>query len=111
MTSMPERPDTTEKARLTTRPPGEVTRGKEGESGRALSESESPLQWNAGDLGCGELVLELRMRLERMPPGQILVLTARDPGAPADLPAWCRLTGHALVEARHPVYHIRRKET
>jgi len=70
-----------------------------------------PISWDAGDLGCGELVLELRMRLQRMQPGQILELTARDPGAPADLPAWCRLTGHTLVGARHPVYHIRRKET
>jgi tRNA 2-thiouridine synthesizing protein A len=51
------------------------------------------------------------MRLERMEPGQVLELTARDPGTPADLPAWCRLTGHTLVEARHPAYYIRRKES
>jgi tRNA 2-thiouridine synthesizing protein A len=74
-------------------------------------ESGPPIKWHAGDLGCGELVLELRMRLERMEPGQVLELTARDPGAPADLPAWCRLTGHTLVEARHPAYYIRRKES
>jgi tRNA 2-thiouridine synthesizing protein A len=66
--------------------------------------------WDAGDLGCGELVLELRMRLARLRPGQVLELVARDPGAPADLPAWCRMTGHALLAQRHPVYHIRRKE-
>ncbi|HSE92474.1 MAG TPA: hypothetical protein VLF19_04140 [Methylomirabilota bacterium] len=41
----------------------------------------------------------------------MLELVARDPGAPADLPAWCRLTGHALVEQRPPVYRIRRKES
>jgi len=68
-------------------------------------------QWDAGDLGCGELVLELRQRLEAMRPGQVLILTARDPGARADIPAWCRLTGHALIEHHHPVYQIRRKET
>lgn len=66
--------------------------------------------WDAGEMGCGELLLELRTRFERMRPGQILELIARDPGAPADIPAWCRLTGHALVMERHPVYHIRRKE-
>lgn len=65
--------------------------------------------WDAGETGCGELVLELRMRLERLSPGQILELIARDPGAPADIPAWCRLTGHPLVDERHPVYRIRRK--
>jgi tRNA 2-thiouridine synthesizing protein A len=67
-------------------------------------------RWDAGDRGCGELVLELKMRIERLGPGQVLELVARDPGAPADIPAWCRLTGHALVEERHPVYRIRRKE-
>jgi tRNA 2-thiouridine synthesizing protein A len=66
--------------------------------------------WDAGDLGCGELVLELSTRLARLRPGQVLKLIARDPGAPADLPAWCRLTGHTLARQEHPVYHIRRKE-
>lgn len=67
-------------------------------------------QWNAGDLGCGDLVLELRLRLQPMKSGEILKLTARDPGAPEDLPAWCRLTGHALLFAQHPEYWIQRKE-
>jgi tRNA 2-thiouridine synthesizing protein A len=67
--------------------------------------------WDAGDLGCGELVLELRFRIEQLEPGALLRLVAVDPGARADLPAWCRLTGHALVAADHPVYLIRRKES
>ena len=67
-------------------------------------------RWDAGDLGCGDLVLELRQRLEAMRPGQVLTLTAYDPGARADIPAWCRMTGHALIAAQHPVYQIRRKE-
>jgi tRNA 2-thiouridine synthesizing protein A len=66
--------------------------------------------WDAGDLGCGELVLELKLRLDRLRPGHVLKLVALDPGAPADLPAWCRMTGHTLVSATHPVYLIRRKE-
>jgi tRNA 2-thiouridine synthesizing protein A len=72
--------------------------------------SEAPLEWDAGDLGCGELVLELRMRLHTMRPGQLLRLTARDSGAVEDLPAWCRMTGHTLVSQESPVYLIRRKE-
>ena len=71
----------------------------------------SDAEWNAGDLGCGELVLELRRRLQAMPAGHVLRLEAHDPGAPADIPAWCRMTGHTLVLAQHPVYLIRRKET
>jgi tRNA 2-thiouridine synthesizing protein A len=68
-------------------------------------------EWDAGELGCGELVLTLRGRLQALQPGQVLKLTALDPGAPADIPAWCRLTGHALIDERPPVYLIRRKET
>ena len=67
-------------------------------------------EWDAGHLGCGELVVELRFRLDTMTPGQIMKLTARDPGAPADIPAWCRMTGHALVGGQPPVYLIQRKE-
>jgi tRNA 2-thiouridine synthesizing protein A len=65
--------------------------------------------WDAGEMGCGELVLELRFRLQDMPAGSMLELTANDPGAPEDLPAWCRMTGHELVDARHPKYWIRRR--
>lgn len=65
--------------------------------------------WDAGDMGCGELVLELRFRIQELRGGAVLELTATDPGAPEDLPAWCRMTGHELVESRHPKYWIRRK--
>jgi tRNA 2-thiouridine synthesizing protein A len=66
--------------------------------------------WDAGDLGCGELVLALRGRLNALPSGAVLQVTATDPAAPEDLPAWCRLTGNPLIDARPPVYLIRRKE-
>lgn len=65
--------------------------------------------WDAGELGCGDLVLELRMRLAELQPGQVLWLTSRDLGAPEDIPAWCRVTGNPLTRADHPNYWIRRK--
>lgn len=67
-------------------------------------------EWDAGDMGCGELVLELRGRVLALPARGVLRLVARDPGAPEDLPAWCRMTGHTLVRAEHPEYWIRRRE-
>ena len=75
-----------------------------------LSELGVDATWDAGDLACGDLILHLRSRVESMAPGQLLRLVAHDSGAAADLPAWCRLTGHALLAAQHPVYLIRRKE-
>jgi tRNA 2-thiouridine synthesizing protein A len=66
--------------------------------------------WDAGDMGCGELLLALRVRLSTLRPGDVLFLTAHDVAAPEELPAWCRLTGHHLDRAAHPHYHVRRKE-
>jgi tRNA 2-thiouridine synthesizing protein A len=66
--------------------------------------------YDAGDLGCGDLVLELRFRLADLPPGAVLQVTARDPAAPIDLPAWCGLCGHSLLHAEHPDYWIRRRD-
>jgi len=76
----------------------------------ALRALHTDADWDAGDMGCGDLVLELRLRLQPMQPGHIMKLCARDPGAPQDLPAWCRLTGHILLRAEHPTYWIKRKE-
>jgi tRNA 2-thiouridine synthesizing protein A len=79
-----------------------------------VSDARDPVaadaEWNAGDLGCGELVLELRGRMLELAPDAVLRLIATDPGAPADIPAWCRMTGHELVSGDPPMYLIRRKE-
>ncbi|MDD5181187.1 MAG: sulfurtransferase TusA family protein [Gallionellaceae bacterium] len=53
-------------------------------------------EWDAKDMSCGDLVLDLRSRLRKMP-GKVLKVIARDPGAPSDLPAWCKMTGDELV--------------
>jgi tRNA 2-thiouridine synthesizing protein A len=66
-------------------------------------------RWDAGDIGCGQLVVELRLRVGQLRPGDTIEVVANDPGASTDIPAWCRMTGHALVSARHPVYVIQRK--
>jgi tRNA 2-thiouridine synthesizing protein A len=58
-------------------------------------------EWHAGELSCGDLVLELRRRV-RQAPGQVFKVIALDAGAPSDLPAWCAMTGHALL-AHDPV--------
>lgn len=69
----------------------------------------SAVCWDAGDQGCGEIVLELRIRIERLAPGEVMHLIARDLGIPEDLPAWCRLTGHNLIRATPPDYWIERR--
>jgi tRNA 2-thiouridine synthesizing protein A len=81
--------------------------------GRGQSGAPSPaidVEWDAGDLACGDLIVQLRGRMGTLRAGQVLRVVALDPGAREDLPAWCRLTGHTLLTADHPVYLIRRKE-
>jgi tRNA 2-thiouridine synthesizing protein A len=78
------------------------------EAGAAVPEAVA--HYDAGDLGCGDLVLELRFQLAEMASGAVLRVTARDPAAPVDLPAWCGLCGHTLLHAAHPDYWIRRRD-
>ena len=61
-------------------------------------------------MGCGELLLELKFKMADLRPGQIFLLTALDPGAREDIPSWCRMTGHGLPRAEHPMYWIARRE-
>ncbi len=71
--------------------------------------AENGVEWDAGELACGDLLLQLRQRMRSLSPGAILDLTTRDRGAVEDIPAWCRLTGHRLLSQEHPTYRIERK--
>ena len=67
------------------------------------------IHWDAGEIGCGHLASGVARKLASIEAGELLMLITRDAGAPVDIPAWCRLTGHALVSATHPNYIIRKK--
>ena len=67
--------------------------------------------WDAGDMGCGELVIDLRRRIKALSPLEALHLIALDPGVIADIPAWCRKTGNQLKLAEHPHFLIERKDS
>lgn len=68
---------------------------------------------DAEQAGCGDLMVLLMRSIRKIGPGGILELIARDPGAAADVPSWCRLTGHELLAGpagpEHDTYFIRRK--
>jgi len=73
-----------------------------------MAPTREPETWDAGHMGCGELVMLLRLRLKAMP-GEVLRVIALDSGAPEDLPAWCRMTRNKLVHHDPPTrsYWIR----
>lgn len=65
---------------------------------------------DAGEQSCGDLAIALKRAVERLRGGEILKLVCRDPGAKADVPAWCRLTGHRLLWGDGSTFYIQRKE-
>jgi len=65
--------------------------------------------FDALELGCGQLLLDLNLIIRRQPAGANILLATRDVGSKVEIPAWCRLTGNRLVEAAHPFYLIERK--
>lgn len=89
--------------------PDELEELGEGLDSLEPGELEPAETWDAGDMSCGDLVLELRLRLAERTAGELILVRATDPGAPEDIPAWCRVTGHPLVRTAPPLYWIRRR--
>jgi tRNA 2-thiouridine synthesizing protein A len=50
-------------------------------------------------LSCPVPVINLAKRITEVPVGGVVVLLADDPGAKVDIPVWCRMKGHELVDA------------
>ena len=63
------------------------------------------------DRGCGDFLLELKLHLAGFPAGTRFMIASRDAVAPIEVPAWCRLTGHVLLDARPPYFLIRKRDT
>lgn len=78
---------------------------------RGVSEEPAPVVIDGGDLGCARLLVLLRDRARDLPDGTEVHLVTVDPVAPIDLPAWCRMTGHAYLGpvegAQPPTYRVR----
>jgi len=65
-------------------------------------------RWDAGEAGCGALIVGLKREIDRIQAGEMLEVTANDPAAFIDLAAWCEMTGNALVTEHPPIYLVRR---
>ncbi|MEJ2603513.1 MAG: sulfurtransferase TusA family protein [Gammaproteobacteria bacterium] len=72
-------------------------------------ESGTKTCWDAGEAGCGRLIIGVKQQVEKMRAGEILYVIARDPAAHIDLDHWCHMTGHSLVFANHPDYALKKK--
>jgi len=50
---------------------------------------------------CPMPVIRTQNRIAELAPGDTLEVHATDPGALHDIPAWCRVHGHAIVSTSH----------
>jgi tRNA 2-thiouridine synthesizing protein A len=51
------------------------------------------------NLLCPMPVIRTQAQIARMEPGEELEVIATDPGARQDIPAWCRVHGHDLIQS------------
>ena len=70
-----------------------------------MSDDDATL--DARGLLCPLPVIRTQDRVKSMRPGEVLTVTATDPGTLADIPAWCRVHGHEVCDARREAGEIR----
>ncbi len=66
-------------------------------------------EFDGGEETCGRVIINLYMYLKPMPPGTRILVISKDPAAPIEFPAWCRMTGNTLLAKAHPYYLIEYK--
>lgn len=55
---------------------------------------------DARRLLCPLPVIRTQNAMKALAPGDLLVVTATDPGVLQDIPAWCRINGHRVLASR-----------
>lgn len=63
-------------------------------------------EFDGGDETCGRVIVNLHLYTRDQEPGTRVLVISRDPGAPMELPAWCRMTKNDLIDFHHPYYLV-----
>ncbi|MCU7834735.1 MAG: sulfurtransferase TusA family protein [gamma proteobacterium symbiont of Taylorina sp.] len=58
------------------------------------------IQLDARRLLCPLPVIRTQDAIATMVPGETIIVTSTDPGAKADIPAWCRINGHKVIDIK-----------
>jgi TusA-related sulfurtransferase len=72
----------------------------------ALPDWDFDDEFDGGDETCGRVIVNLYLYIRDQQPGLRILVISRDPGAPVELPAWCRMTKNELTKMEHPYYLI-----
>ncbi len=57
-------------------------------------------QLDARRMFCPMPVIRTQDKVNELEPGDTLEVVSTDPGALNDIPAWCRINGHKVIETR-----------
>ena len=60
----------------------------------------SNYQLDARHMLCPLPIIKTQDRVAELSTGDVLEVTCTDPGALNDLPAWCKINGHEVLETR-----------
>ena len=63
----------------------------------STSEPDEPVLVDSRGRRCPLPVIDLARAAATAPPGAVIDVLADDPAAAADIPAWCRMRGHAYL--------------
>ncbi|MBI1869645.1 MAG: sulfurtransferase TusA family protein [Chlamydiae bacterium] len=69
--------------------------------------SEIKNQLNTLGLLCPEPIIETAKRIKKIKKGQVLEILSDDWGMKTDLPAWCKSTGHILIEIKEEKNYLK----
>ena len=64
-----------------------------------MSTTDAVHELDARGLLCPIPVIRTQNRIQQLSPGEQLRVIASDPGALHDIPAWCRVHGHEILDA------------
>lgn len=63
-------------------------------------------EFDGGEESCGRVIINLHLYLRDLSPGSRVLVISKDPAAPIEFPAWCRMTKNRLSKVEHPYYLI-----
>lgn len=64
------------------------------------------VQLDARRLLCPLPVIKTQDAIEQLTAGDRITVTSTDPGAKIDIPSWCRINGHEVLEILEDSYDI-----
>lgn len=86
--------------------PGATSGSRKRTGSTSFPEWQFDDEFDGGEETCGRVIINLHLYIKDQEPGLKLLVISRDPGAPVELPAWCRMTENELSDMQHPYYLI-----